>query len=198
MAKKVFGLLLLAGLIVYFIVGIVQDRLEKNELIPADDLGSVVEFSAAGGAGLAAGEPAPDFRLQSLGGETIRLSDYRGQAVVLNFWASWCEPCKKEMPEMQNYYEGLAADADVEILAVNLTDQDSGLDKVNAFVQEYGLTFPIPLDEEGQVREAYGILTIPTTFLINEEGRLVTQIRGPLSNDMLEELVSGLAEEEIE
>lgn len=198
MAKKVFGLLLLAGLIVFFIVGIVQDRLEKNELVPADDLGSVVEFSAAGGAGLAAGELAPDFMLQSLDGMPIRLSDYRGQTVVLNFWASWCEPCKKEMPEMQHYYEELTADADVEILAVNLTDQDSGLDKVEAFTQEYGLTFPIPLDKEGQVREIYGVLTIPTTFLIDEKGMLVTQIRGPLSSDMLNELVSGLEEEEAE
>lgn len=192
MVKKLLGLLLLAGLIVYFISGLVQDRLQKNELIPADDLGSVVEFSAAGGAGLAPGKPAPDFELQTLEGETVRLSDYQGQKIVLNFWASWCVPCKKEMPEMQNYYEELATEADVEVLAVNLTDQDSGIDEIEEFVEDYEVTFPVLLDSQGKVREIYGVLSIPTTFLVNEEGMLETQIRGPLSSDMLVELLESM------
>ena len=195
MIKKMLGLLLLAGLIVYFIVGVVQDRLERNELIPADDLGTEVPFDELGGAGLDKGAMAPDFTLSTLSGETVKLSDYRGQTVVLNFWASWCAPCKKEMPEMQNYYESLPDESGVEILAVNLTDRDDGLDKISEFVKEYGVTFPVLLDEEGTVRKTYGVLAIPTTFLIGEDGRLQSQIRGPLSGEMLQELTTDQAQE---
>ncbi|WP_241535816.1 peroxiredoxin family protein [Indiicoccus explosivorum] len=191
MIKKTLALLLLAGLIIYFVVGVVQDRLERNELIPADDLGTEVPFDEFGGADLEQGALAPDFSLETLSGDSVKLSDYRGQKVVLNFWASWCEPCKKEMPEMQNFYESLPEGADVEILAVNLTDKDDGLDKIQEFVEEYEMTFPVPLDESGNVSETYGVLAIPTTFLIDEEGRLQTQIRGPVDEEMLRELTAG-------
>lgn len=132
---------------------------------------------------------APDFELTTLDGETVLLSDYQGKKVILNFWATWCPPCKAEMPHMQKFYEKYK-DQGVEILAVNLTSQDKGVDKVKAFVEENGLTFPILLDEEGEVGQKYQIATIPTSYMIDTKGNIVQTIVGPMDEEMMESLIS--------
>ncbi len=129
--------------------------------------------------------PAPDFKLTTLTGETVKLSDYRGKKVFINFWATWCPPCKEEMPHIQQYYEKSAKD-DVVILAIN-EDSKGNRDAIQQFVNEYSLSFPILLDETGDVSITYEILTLPTSMIINEEGVVVEQIIGPVTEEMLHE-----------
>ena len=132
---------------------------------------------------------AKDFQLKTLDGKTVRLSDLKGKKVLLNFWATWCPPCREEMPELQKYYEELAEKNNVVFLGVNITDQEFGTKSVREFVDYYGLTFPILLDETGDVSIDYEILSIPTTFIINEQGLIVKQINGPVNLEMLHQLL---------
>jgi peroxiredoxin len=115
---------------------------------------------------LAVGDNAPDFELVDLEGNKHRLSDYKGQGVFLNFWGTWCAPCKKEMPHMEKMHKAFE-DKGVHILAVNI--KESNL-KVETFRDQYGLTFPIAIDKDESVKEAYNIVPLPTTFLINKDG----------------------------
>ncbi len=118
--------------------------------------------------GLQKGNIAPDFELTTLDGEQVSLSDYRGQRVVLNFWASWCPPCKAEVPDLQKFHEN----KDVEILAVNLTKTETRRSDVTDFVDEYGMTFPVLMDETSDVAKNYQIQPIPTSYFINSKGRI--------------------------
>lgn len=135
--------------------------------------------------GLEIGQFAPDFELQTLDGESVRLSEYRGQRVLLNFWATWCPPCRAEMPDMQQFYEN----EDVVILAVNLTKTEKSREHVPAFVEDYRLTFPILLDEEIAVAGIYRIQPIPTTYFIDTAGRIHNAAFGALDyQSMLDQL----------
>jgi|SRR5690625_371045 len=131
--------------------------------------------------GLEKGDVAPDFELSTLEGETMRLSDFRGEPVMLNFWATWCPPCRAEIPDMQKFYE----DKDVTILAVNLYGSEQDKDDVPEFIEEFGMTFPVLLDEESKVSTKYNIQPIPTTYLINSDGRIHNLAFGPLNYDLM-------------
>ncbi|HSP21696.1 MAG TPA: redoxin domain-containing protein [Planococcus sp. (in: firmicutes)] len=139
----------------------------------------------------AEGQAAPDFELTSLDGEAVRLSDYRGKKVILNFWATWCPPCKAEMPHMQKFYEA-NKDKGIEVLAVNLTSIDKGEESVHAFVEEFGLTFPIPMDRDGTLGPQYQAVTIPTTYIIDTEGIIQKKIVGPMDEAMMQKLTSSI------
>ncbi len=119
-------------------------------------------------AGLTTGIPAPDFELQHLYGGTARLRDLRGKVVLLNFWASWCIPCREEMPLLASIYRDYRAQG-LEILGINLTSQDD-LDEVRKFLEEFDLPFPILLDPDGRAERDYRILGVPTTVFITHEG----------------------------
>lgn len=93
---------------------------------------------------------------------------------------------------MQNYYEDMSEEANVEILAVNLTNKDNGVDEVSSFVEDYGLTFPIPMDEEGQIGNAYKVIPIPTTYMIDTNGIIQNMIVGPMNEEMLIDYVDKL------
>lgn len=137
---------------------------------------------------------APDFTLESLSGDQISLSDMRGKAIVLNLWASWCPPCRAEMPALQRVYQE-NHDRGLQVLAVNMTAQDS-LTDVEAFVQEFNLTFPILLDTSGEVGNAYLMRALPTTFFIDREGVIQRVIvGGPMSEVTLQSTVEQLLEE---
>ncbi|MBM7600892.1 peroxiredoxin [Virgibacillus halotolerans] len=131
--------------------------------------------------GLDKGQIAPDFELTTLDGETVKLSDYRGKRVMLNFWATWCPPCRAEMPDMQKFHE----DKDVVILAVNLRETESNTEKVQAFIDERDLTFPVLLDEETVVADQYQIQPIPSSFLIDSDGRIHNKAFGALNYDLM-------------
>jgi thiol-disulfide isomerase/thioredoxin len=112
---------------------------------------------------------ATDFTLESLDGKTSSLSAYKGRFVFLNFWATWCPPCRSEMPAMQALYSRLEASGFV-ILAVDLAEK---ADTVRAYVKEKGLTFPVLLDKTGEVGSIYGAQSIPTTYLIDRAGKVL-------------------------
>jgi peroxiredoxin len=149
-----------------------------NEDIPGVDLSQVKE-----------GNPAPNFELTTLAGETVQLSDYKGKKVILNFWATWCPPCKAEMPHMQNFYEKNKGN-DIEIVAVNLTSMDKGKTEIENFVKEYGLTFDIPLDEEGTIGAQYQAFSIPTSYIIDSKGIITKKIIGPMDEGMMKTLTN--------
>lgn len=131
-----------------------------------------------------AGFPAPDFTLKAPSGETLTLSSLQGQAVLVNFWATWCPPCRAEMPAIQKMYEEYREQG-FTVLAVNSTFQDDPL-AVVPFADEYGLTFPILLDETADVTRAYQVRSLPSSYFINRYG-VITQvvIGGPMSETLL-------------
>ncbi|RNF38151.1 peroxiredoxin family protein [Planococcus salinus] len=184
MAKKILGLSLIAVLIVIAITQVVKTNIEETQAIENVALGSEVDFLETK-EGLAEGEKALDFELTTLDGETVRLSDYKGKKVILNFWATWCPPCRAEMPHMQTYYEEHAKKENVEILAVNLTELDHGVDKVESFVEEYALSFPVPMDVTGEIGKKYQAVTIPTSYMIDTDGRIQHKIVGPMDENMM-------------
>lgn len=112
------------------------------------------------------GKLAPDFELSSLDGQVVSLSDFRGKPVFLNFWATWCGPCRFEMPFIQKMYEGLSSEGLV-VLAVNVQENPT---RVKEFVESFGLTFPVLLATNSEVPLAYNIRGIPATFFIDENG----------------------------
>jgi len=142
------------------------------------------EASQEGNAGLEVGNMAPDFQLDTLNGEEAKLSDYRGSRVMINFWATWCPPCRAEMPDMERFHQ----DTDIEILAVNLTETEPHTDQVQQFIDEYELTFPILLDEVIEVATIYAIQPIPTSFMVDSEGIIQFKTFGPLTYDQMIEV----------
>jgi len=116
--------------------------------------------------------PAPDFALPGLNGGTIKLSDYRGKVVLVNFWGTWCEPCKEETPALQAAYTDLQSQG-FEIIGVNLYSQETGGDKaVRAFLDPYGITYPIALDSAGDIARAFQISPIPTSYFVDPSGNI--------------------------
>lgn len=189
MSKKIIGLLLVAVLIGVMVAGIVKKNIEETTEFDNIALGSEVDFLATK-EGLALGETAPDFKLETLEGETVKLSDYRGKKVILNFWATWCPPCRAEMPHMQKYYEQQAEKDNVEVLAVNLMTKDHGMEKITSFVSEYKLSFPILLDSKGAMGSVYQAVTIPTSYILDTEGRVQSKFVGPMDRATIENLIS--------
>ncbi|SHF83342.1 peroxiredoxin family protein [Ornithinibacillus halophilus] len=131
--------------------------------------------------GLQKGNIAPDLELKTLDNKIVKLSDLRGERVMLNFWASWCGPCRAEMPDMQKFYE----EKDIAILAVNLTDTEIGKKNVTEFVEKYNLTFPVLLDEDGEISHLYRIQPIPTSFFIDSNGRVHSFTYGAMNYDQM-------------
>ncbi|WP_421381402.1 peroxiredoxin family protein [Bacillus salacetis] len=194
MSKKLLGIGLVAVLVGLFVGNIFMNQASKKEVEKqvADQLeesGLEVEF---GSEGPGEGDAAPDFTLTTLDGKEVSLSDYKGKKVILNFWATWCPPCKAEMPHMQEYYEKYHEKANVEMLAVNLTTIDEGRAAIEKFVEEYGLTFPIPLDEEGTQGTIYQAQTIPTSYMIDTNGNIQHKILGPMNKEMMIQLVESM------
>lgn len=183
MKRKIINTLILVAFILLIGINIWQHNTKNKK---AD---SPTEVSSAAETGNEIGQMAPDFTLNTLDGKTVKLSDFKGKKVILNFWATWCPPCKAEMPHMQNYYQS-NKDKDIIILAVNLTNQDKGLEVIHNFADDYKLTFPILLDEQGSVGSTYQILTIPTSFFINEKGEIHQKISGPMDEETMQKYVN--------
>ena len=134
------------------------------------------------------GERAPDFALEDAAtGRLVRLSDYRGKTVLLNFWATWCVPCRSEMPDLQRAYEAGAGSGEVVVLGVD--DREPG-SVVIAFARELRVTFPLLLDRASEVRAQYGVVGLPATFFVDREGVLRTQLYGPVGERLAEGIAS--------
>lgn len=137
---------------------------------------------------------APDFTLALLEGGEVTLSELHGDPVVLNLWASWCPPCRAEMPAIQEVYEQ-NFDRGLHVLAVNMTYQDSS-SAAQAYVRDFGLTFPVPLDSSGIVGNSYQMRALPSTFFIDREGVIrKVIIGGPMSEATLQSAVEALFED---
>ena len=135
------------------------------------------------GAGQLQGQPAPDFALASLDGKTVKLSDFRGKAVLLNFWATWCEPCKVEMPwfvELQKKYgpQGL------QVLGIAM--DDSGAKEIGDFAKKMEVNYPIVIGKESVGDQYGGIPYLPSTFYIDRDGKVVDRIFGLVSRSEIE------------
>lgn len=195
MSKKIIGLLLVAVIIIALAVWAVIDNQQEDQALNNMALGSDVDFLPTDD-GLAKGELAPDFELTTITGEEMRLSDYRGKAVVLNFWATWCPPCRAEMPHMESFSVQQRAN-DVEVVAVNLTTEDRGLSEIESFIEEFGLSFSIPMDVDGDVGSLYQAFSIPTSYIIDREGRVRHKIVGPMDEEMMNGFIEEIDEGEL-
>ena len=138
---------------------------------------------------------APDFTLETMSGTPYKLSDLRGQVVLINLWASWCLPCRAEMPAIETAYQEYK-ERGLVVLAVNSTSQDS-VASVDAFVAKYGLTFPVLMDYDGTVARLYELTSLPTSFFIGRDGLIHnTIVGGPMSETALRTQVESLLDED--
>jgi len=139
-------------------------------------------------------EPAPDVELPRLdGGGTGSLADYRGKVVVLNFWASWCGPCKVESPLLQRWHERLSKRGGL-VLGVDVQDIS---EDARAFVDEYHLTYPMLRDGPGDLRDDFGIVGLPESFVIDRGGRIAAVVRGVVDDEFMRERVAPLLRERV-
>jgi thiol-disulfide isomerase/thioredoxin len=138
---------------------------------------------------------APDFTLNNLDGAPVSLDDFKGKVVLVNFWATWCEPCKEETPDLQAVYEKLK-DQGLVIVGVDLYNaersQNVSLQEVRQFANRYGVTYPIVLDESGGVGQAYAIHPIPTSYFIDQQGKVRYLKIGQLSMSDVERVFRSL------
>ncbi len=124
----------------------------------------------------AVGVVAPDFELSSLGGDHVKLSNLRGKVVFLNIWATWCPPCREEIPSMKSLYQRLE-DRPFEMLAVSIDREGEKI--VRPFAEKHGLTFRVLLDPDGKTYQLYGMTGVPETFIIDNNGVITQKIIGP-------------------
>jgi peroxiredoxin len=136
---------------------------------------------------------APDFELKTPYGEVIRLSDLRGQAVLINLWATWCPPCRAEMQSIEKVYQDYK-DKGFTVLAVNMTRQDDA-SAILPFVRKQALTFPILLDEKGEVAVAYQLQSLPSSYFVRRDGIInEVVIGGPMSEALLRTRIEDILE----
>ena len=161
---------------------------DEAALVAAD--GGTTTFGLIDDRSPEVGSPAPDFVLPSLEGEPIHSTDLRGKTLVLNFWASWCPPCRAEMPDFQELWDERRDQDDLTILAVDFLKEDT-VEAASSFVNEFGLTFPIATDtSDGDVAERYGVRGLPATFFIDRDGILRKISLGPVFGNLLPEGVA--------
>lgn len=128
---------------------------------------------------------APDFTVYDIDGNAVKLSDFLGQPVVLNFWASWCGPCKMEMPDFNERCQALGDT--VAFLMVNMTDGSrETVETASAFIQEQGYVFPVFYDTDGDAANTYGVYSLPTTLFIDAQGHAIAQATGAISGETLQ------------
>jgi peroxiredoxin len=179
--KNTFTLLLVAGL---FLIGaavviLYLPQAQEQALAAADWVVPVkVDY------------PAPDLTLTDLSGKSVSLTDYRGRVVLVNNWATWCPPCKAEMPTLEAYYEAHAGQGFV-IVAIESGEPAS---QVAAFAESYGLTFPVWLDPQGAALDAFQNWNLPSSYVVDQDGIIRLAWTGAVSRDALETYVTPMLE----
>lgn len=136
---------------------------------------------------------APDFTVYDVSGNPVKLSDYFGKPIVLNFWASWCGPCQMEMPDFQEKYETL--DGQVQFLMINMTDGSrETVTSASEFIKDQGYTFPVLYDTETDAAAAYSANSLPTTYFIDANGYVIARATGAISGDTLQRGIDMITE----
>ena len=177
----------------------ISGTVQEAPAAPQEDASSGGDQDAGGETGGQAQEdaespvvPAPDFTLTDQFGNSHTLSDYEGQTVFLNFWATWCGPCKMEMPDIQALYEEWGENAgDLVVLGVAGPDigQEGSAEDIAAFLEENGYTYPVVMDDTGALFYQYGISAYPTTFMIDPEGNVFGYVQGAVSREIMDDIV---------
>lgn len=137
--------------------------------------------------------PAIDFTLKDQYGNTHSLSDYKGKTIFLNFWATWCPPCRAEMPDIQKLYETYDTEGDDALIVLGVAGPGYGNEKseegIKEFLDENGYTYPVLMDTTGELFSAYGIYSYPTTFMIDRDGNVFGYASGQLNEDMMKNII---------
>lgn len=137
--------------------------------------------------------PAIDFTLKDQYGNTHSLSDYKGKTIFLNFWATWCPPCRAEMPDIQKIYETYDTEGDDALIVLGVAGPGYGNEKseegIKEFLDENGYTYPVLMDTTGELFSAYGIYSYPTTFMIDRDGNVFGYASGQLNEDMMKNII---------
>lgn len=202
--KKYLALVILIGLVIWGVYD-VQGNRTKSPAAPSNS-GSVQKANeksdSTGGStntdqgqpltvGLEKGNLAPDFELQTVDGKTVKLSSFRGKKVIINFWASWCPPCRLEIPEIEKYYSQ-NKNKGIEILGVNLTTAEKSQAAVTSFMKAEGMTFPILLDKTGDAAHLYDVSSIPASFILDSRGVIRQEVVGPMTYGSMQEMLGTL------
>jgi len=136
---------------------------------------------------------APDFTVEDINGRKVKLSDYKGKIVILNFWATWCPYCVQEMPDLDELHAEFSKDGDAVILTV---DVEESIEKVKKFVEDKKLTLPVLMDYDGKVAGMYGVNSFPTTYVINRDGTVYGYQPGAMTKTQLANVVERVKQEE--
>ena len=138
--------------------------------------------------------PALDFTLTDQFGNTHSLADYEGKTIFLNFWATWCPPCKAEMPEIQQLYENYSQEGEDALIVLGVAWPELGDEKtaeeIAGFLEDNGYTYPVLMDTEGSLFMGYGISAFPTTFMIDRDGNVFGYLTGQMSYDIMVDIVT--------
>lgn len=144
--------------------------------------------------------PAPEFELKDQYGQVHKLSDYKGKTILLNFWATWCPPCRAELPDIQKIYEEYSTEGEEALVVLGVAGPGMGEEKsqeeIVAFLEENGYTYPVLMDETWELFQEYGIYAFPTTFMIDREGNVFGYASGQLSYDILKDIIKQTMEGE--
>ena len=148
--------------------------------------------SAAGDSAPRQGFPAPEFALNTLEGQRVNLSDYRGKVVLINFWATWCPPCKAEMPVIQSAYKTYR-DQGLEVLAIDSTTDQDEATAARQFASVNGLAFPVLADVHGEASQLYQVQALPTSFFVDRQGKIAwVVVGGPMAEALIRSHVETL------
>lgn len=196
MVKRIIGFGIIAVLIIIAGINIYQQQTSSSD---SGNINDVTGDTSQEGAyivsdheGLEEGDQPPNFELETLDGEKVKLSDLKGKKVILNFWATWCPPCREEMPEMQEFYEEYGDE--VEIIALNATATESSEEDVHNYIEEYGYTYPVLLDKDGSVVDEYKVFSMPTSYFIGTDGMIQQPSHiGPMDYEFMVEVLDDLS-----
>lgn len=175
MKKLVIGVILLA-MFGWAIYSFTSDK--KQE---AESKQKAASSSQQEDVGLQQGQYAPDFKLKNMDGEEVKLSDFKGKKVLLNFWATWCPPCRSEIPDLEKFHQK----SDVAVIGVDSLSQERNTTVVSEFIKEYDMTYPVLKDKDGLIISMYQVQSYPTSYLIDSKGRISNIAVGPLNEEQM-------------